>query len=135
MKTKIVIVSMFALSMILANAIVTKAQSVNESPVWISKDVQKVANKQALENKDFEKSNVTAQSLDASWVVSKGVKQNNNNTEVTAQGNIPSEGTPTWAISKDVKKDYNRKFGNSSEKSNYGTPTWIISKGVKQQGK
>ena len=68
---------------------------------WLSKDVQKVANKKQFEAEQKSNSNITAVSLDQSWVVAKGVS-NIGRTETQSAGNIQSDGIPQWTISKGV---------------------------------
>lgn len=69
----------------------------------VSKDVQKVANKQLFNDEELKKSHIHAMSLSQSWVVSKGVN-NIGSTEPVAAGNIRSKGSNDWAISKGVHR-------------------------------
>ncbi len=76
--------------------LVVNAQSGNSALV-VSKDVQRVANKKA-----FDKSGIQAQSLAfPALVISKGIIHSDVSQP---QGNIVSEGYPTWAISKGVAR-------------------------------
>lgn len=82
-------------------SITVNAQSVNSSLV-VSKDVQRVANKKAFENKDLTNSNIQAMSQPfPAIVISKGIVRP---AESEQQGNIVSKGYPTWAISKGVAR-------------------------------
>jgi hypothetical protein len=83
---------------------------------WLSKDVQKIANKKEFAT---EKSNyhITAVSMDQSWVVSKGVS-NLGRTETQSAGNIQSHGIPQWTISKGVHK-INTKQPVNKEQEDY----------------
>jgi hypothetical protein len=99
MKNKVKGVVLICL-MVMAS-IAVSAQSVTSSLV-VSKDVQRVANKQNLENEDLTKSNITAQSQPfPAIVVSKGIVRSDASA---ADGNIVSKGYPTWAISKGVAR-------------------------------
>lgn len=94
----IAIVSLVAMSVSFANA-----QTGND-PAWpVSKDVQRVVNKKALNDPNQRKSHIRAKSTDASWVVSKGVHRGGREA-VYAKGNVESKGYPTWAISKGVQQ-------------------------------
>ncbi|MBL0743168.1 hypothetical protein [Chryseolinea lacunae] len=78
------------------------AQTGND-PAWpISKDVQRVANKKALNDPNLGKSHIRAKSTDAGWVVSKGVHRGSGTA--MAKGNVASKGYPAWAISKGVQQ-------------------------------
>ena len=68
---------------------------------WLSKDVQKVANKKQLEKEERSNSNIQAVSQDQTWVVSKGISTVGR-TETESEGNIQSTGIPQVAISKGV---------------------------------
>jgi hypothetical protein len=95
-------------------AVVLSADLQAQTP-WLSKDVQKVANK-----KEFEKqstSHITAVSMDQSWVVSKGVS-NLGRTETQTAGNIQSNGIPQWTISKGVHQ-INSKQPVNKEQEDY----------------
>jgi hypothetical protein len=81
---------------------VANAQSNRENPIWISKDVQKVANKKALQNEDFRRTNIEAESVSPTWIITKGVKRTG--SDEVAKGNVRSEGTPDFVISKGVKR-------------------------------
>ena len=68
---------------------------------WLSKDVQKFANKKQLERDKHSNTNIQAVSMDDSWVLSKGISAVGR-TETQNAGNIQSTGTPQVAISKGV---------------------------------
>lgn len=68
---------------------------------WLSKDVQKVANKKELEKDKRSNSNIQAVSVDQSWVLAKGISSVGR-TESPAAGNIQSTDFPQVAISKGI---------------------------------
>ena len=68
---------------------------------WLSKDVQKVANKKELEKQKRSNTNIQAVSLENAWVLSKGISAIGK-TETQYAGNIQSTGVPQIAISKGV---------------------------------
>lgn len=87
------------MSMFLMGAVSANAQS---STAWVSKDVQRVANKKAFENEEIKKSHIQASTVSfPAIVISKGIVRP---TDTYAQGNIISKGYPTWAISKGVAR-------------------------------
>lgn len=101
MKTNIFITLIF-LSIISIGA---NAQNKNASPDWyISKDVQRVANRAYLEQQS--QSHLTIQSNGyPNWLISKGaVRITNDNQKASKQGNIVSTGYPDWIISKAVNR-------------------------------
>ena len=71
---------------------------------WLSKDVQKVANKKQFEKEKHSNTNIQAVSLDNTWVLSKGVSRIGSADTQYAEntGNIQSTGIPPIAISKGV---------------------------------
>ena len=93
------------LGLFLMGAFFTNAQSVN--PNWIvSKDVQRIANKDSFAREELSGSQFRAKSVGfPSVVISKGVFRR----EATAtKGNIKSKGTNDWVISKGVHR-YSKK--------------------------
>jgi hypothetical protein len=90
-------------------SIAVNAQSLNSS-IIVSKDVQRVANKKAFDNKNLTSSNIHALSQPfPAIVISKGIVRSAANAP---QGNIVSKGYPTWAISKGVaRKNQERIHG------------------------
>jgi galactitol-specific phosphotransferase system IIB component len=102
--TGITLVGLMAMASIAVNA-----QSVNSSLI-VSKDVQRVANKKAFENKNLTSSNIQALSQPfPAIVISKGIVRS---AASAPQGNIVSKGYPTWAISKGVaRKNQERIHG------------------------
>ena len=119
MKNKILGVVLICLMAMASIAV--SAQSVTSSLV-VSKDVQRVANKQVLENEDLTKSNIKAQSQPfPAIVISKGIVRS---AEAAPEGNIVSKGYPTWAISKGVARQSQERIRatptmNSQEKELY----------------
>jgi hypothetical protein len=75
---------------------------------WLSKDVQKIANKKQLEKDKRSNSNIQAVSLDQSWMLTKGISAIGR-TETQSDGNIESTGMPQVAISKGVHHDRSRE--------------------------
>lgn len=75
---------------------------------WLSKDVQKVANKKELAKEEQSNSHIQAVSLDQNWALSKGISSVGQ-AETTSEGNIQSTGTPQVAISKGVHKMNTKK--------------------------
>jgi hypothetical protein len=71
---------------------------------WLSKDVQKVVNKDQLEKEEHSNTNIQAVSTDYGWVLSKGISSvGNTQTQYAGSaGNIQSTGIPRIAISKGV---------------------------------
>ena len=102
--TCITVVGIMAMASITVNA-----QAVNSSRI-VSKDVQRVANKKAFENKNLTSSNIQALSQPfPAIVISKGIVRS---PASPPQGNIVSKGYPTWAISKGVaRKNQERIHG------------------------
>lgn len=86
-----------------------------QSGLPISKDVQKVANKKALENQE-QSLQTTSVPLPA-LVVSKSIQSIPNPALITAdsQGNMKSKGTPAWVNSKGVHRM--NQSENKSKKS------------------
>ena len=75
---------------------------------WLSKDVQKIANKKELEKDKISNSNIQAVSTDQSWVLSKGISSVGS-TEKQSAGNIRSTEFPQVAISKGVHQNRTKK--------------------------
>jgi hypothetical protein len=93
------------LCLLLIGVFVANAQSNNSWPV--SKGVQRYANKSSVESENAKKSHIQAQSVEfLPIVVSKGPVRP---TSVTTVGNIESKGYPTWAISKDVARENQKR--------------------------
>jgi hypothetical protein len=82
---------------------------------WLSKDVQKVANKKQLEKEERANSNIQAVSVDQNWVLSKGISSVGA-TETQSVGNIPSTGTPDVAVSKGVHQIESKKASKEEQK-------------------
>jgi hypothetical protein len=99
------------LCLLLVGAFAANAQSSNSS--WpVSKGVQRYANKSSIEDENAKKSHLQAQSVEfLPIVVSKGITRP---TSVTTVGNIESKGYPTWAISKGVAQENQKR---NSEKA------------------
>jgi hypothetical protein len=92
------LVALFVASVSFANA-----QTGND-PAWpISKDVQRVANKKSLNDPSLRQSHIRAKSLDAHWFVSKRATKASRES-MMAKGNVASNGTPSWVISKGVQR-------------------------------
>jgi hypothetical protein len=95
-------------ALILAGAgLFFSADLIAQTP-WLSKDVQKVANKKQLEKDEQSNSNIEAVSVDQSWVLTKGVSTVGM-PETQPAGNIQSTGTPDVAISKGVHQKKSKK--------------------------
>jgi hypothetical protein len=95
------VIGVVLICLMVMGSIAVSAQSVTSSLV-VSKDVQRVANKQILENEDLSNSNIQAQSQPfPAIVISKGIVRS---TESAPEGNIVSKGYPTWTISKGVAR-------------------------------
>ncbi|HZI24508.1 MAG TPA: hypothetical protein VFD46_05500 [Chryseolinea sp.] len=111
------------LSLLLISAFVANAQSSNSS--WpVSKGVQRYANKSSVEDENAKKSHIQARSVEfLPIVVSKGPVRP---TGVTTVGNIESRGYPTWAISKDVARENQKR--NSEKTVPQEQPDMNISK-------
>ena len=75
---------------------------------WLSKDVQKIANKEQLKKDQHSNSNIQAVSLDQSWVLSKGIS-NVERTKTKSAGNIQSTDFPQVAVSKGVHQIKSKK--------------------------
>jgi len=75
---------------------------------WLSKDVQKIANKKQLEKDKQSNSNIQAVSMDQSWVLTKGITTIGR-TETQSVGNIESTDIPQVAISKGVHQNRSKK--------------------------
>ena len=101
------------LCLLLIGAFVANAQSNNTS--WpVSKGVQRYANKSSVEDENAKKSHIQAKSVEfLPIVVSKGLVRP---TSVTTVGNIESKGYPTWAISKDVARE-NQKRNSGKDRT------------------
>jgi hypothetical protein len=97
--------------LMLLGVFVANAQSSNSS--WpVSKGVQRYANKSLVEDENAKKSHIQAASVEfLPIVVSKGTTRP---TGVRPVGNIESKGYPTWAISKDVARENQKR---NSEKA------------------
>jgi hypothetical protein len=94
------VIGITLMSMFLMGAVFANAQS--GSSLVVSKDVQRVANKKAFENRDIERSHIQASTVSfPAIVISKGIVRP---SEVYAKGNIVSKGYPTWAISKGIAR-------------------------------
>ena len=93
------------IGMLLMGAFFVNAQSGN--PNWIvSKDVQRIANKDKFAKEELSGSYFRAKSVDfPSIVISKGVFRRE---AIVTKGNIESKGTNDWVISKGVHR-YNKK--------------------------
>ena len=100
MRTKI-----FAMMMLAGVGLFFRSDLLAQTP-WLSKDVQKVANKKQLEQD--KNSNIQVVSTDQSWVVAKGVSSLGT-TEKQSVGNIQSTGMPQVAISKGVHQTTPKK--------------------------
>jgi hypothetical protein len=75
---------------------------------WLSKDVQKVANKKQLEKEKQSNTNIQAVSTENVWVLSKGISAVGR-TETQYAGNVQSTGIPQIAISKGVHQTKPKK--------------------------
>jgi hypothetical protein len=92
------------LCLFLVPAFFAGAQSNNSHP-WISKDVQRVANKNMLENEIRNNTHIEAKSVGYPAVaLSKGVHRIGKTSVTTTKGNIVSKGYPDWTISKGVQR-------------------------------
>ncbi len=93
------------IGMFLMGAFFVNGQSGN--PNWIvSKDVQRVANKDKFAREELRGSYFQAKSVDfPSTVISKRVVRQE---EISTKGNVESKGTNDWIISKGVHR-YNEK--------------------------
>jgi hypothetical protein len=81
----------------------TSHQLMAQTAWTVSKDVQKVANKELFSDEELMKSHIHAMSLNQSWVVSKGVSNVGRTETAVATGNIRSSNND-WAISKGVHR-------------------------------
>jgi hypothetical protein len=103
------------MSIFLLSSTLVSAQNGNNSLV-VSKGVQDVANKKAFEDENSKKSHIQAKSVEfPAIVISKGIVQP---TGQPAEGNITSEGYPTWAISKGTARhnmELHQKKADSNE--------------------
>lgn len=90
------------LGFVLAGVICSYGQSSKPSPAWLSKDVQRIANKRNFEAENSTSINIRTKSLSQMWIVSKGV--NRGMTDRPEKGNIVSKGIPAWTISKGVQR-------------------------------
>lgn len=88
---------------------------------WLSKDVQKVANKKQFAAEEKNSQHITAVSLDQSWVVSKGVS-NLGRTDTQSAGNIQSHGIPQWTVSKGVHQINTKQPQNKEQEDYRSTP-------------
>ncbi len=96
--------------LLLAGTFFANAQAKNTS-LPVSKGVQQYANKSAF-NEEAKKSHIQAKSVDfPAVVISKGIVRP---TDVLVAGNIESKGYPTWAISKGVARENQKR---NSEKA------------------
>jgi len=75
---------------------------------WLSKDVQKIANKKQLEKDKQSNTNIQAVTLDQSWLLAKGVSSIGS-TETQSVGNIQSTDVPQVAVSKGVHQSRPKK--------------------------
>lgn len=96
MKTKI-----FAVVILAGFGLFSGTDLLAQTP-WLSKDVQKIANKKQLEKDQLSNSNILAASIDQNWVHSKGIATVGSTEAKPSVGNIPSTGIPQVAISKGV---------------------------------
>jgi hypothetical protein len=95
------------LGLFLAGAFVVNAQTNNSHP-WISKDVQKIANKKMLNDVDYKASHIEATTVGYPAVaMSKGVHKVSASSEISTsatKGNMISKGYPYWTVSKGVQR-------------------------------
>ncbi len=99
--------SIFAVMILAGVGLFFSSDLLAQTP-WLSKDVQKVANKKQLEQEKNSNTNIQAVSTDQSWVLTKGISSIGTTDEQSA-GNIQSTGTPQVAISKGVHQTKPKK--------------------------
>lgn len=108
------------MSTFLLSSILVSGQNGNNSLV-VSKGVQHVANKKAFEDENSKKPHIQAKSVEFPAIaISKGIVQP---TGQLAEGNIASEGYPTWAISKGAARhnmELHQKKADSNESPSEG---------------
>ena len=89
-------------------AVMANGQSTDQ-PAWsVSKDVQKIANKQLFEDESLKASHINAVVVSSTWNISKGVHQIGQSSEV-GNSNIVSTGVPDWVVSKGVQRVQRKK--------------------------
>jgi len=104
MKKGIIVIGLLCLLTI--GAFVANAQSSNSS-LPVSKGVQRYANKSSVEDENAKKSHIQAKSVEfLPIVVAKGIARP---SSVATVGNIESKGYPTWAISKGVARENQKR--------------------------
>ena len=109
-------------------AIMANGQSV-EQPAWsVSKDVQKVANKQLFEDESLKASHINAVVMSPTWNVSKGVHQIGKSSDV-GKGNVVSTGVPDWVISKGVQRIQRKKADSQKKQEIFKREDEITRKG------
>lgn len=93
------------LGLFVVSAFIVNAQTNNVHP-WISKDVQKVANKKMLANEHYQASHIIAKTVGYPAIaLSKGVHRVSTGPAIsTSENNIVSKGYPYWTISKGVQR-------------------------------
>ena len=99
--------TLFAGLILAGSGLLFSSDLVAQTP-WLSKDVQKIANKEQLEKEKDTNSNIQVVSVDQSWVQSKGVSLVAV-PEKQSVGNVQSTDYPQVAISKGVHQDKSKK--------------------------
>ena len=107
--------------LLLIGTFVANAQAKNTS-LPVSKGVQQYANKSAF-SEEAKKSHIQAKTVDfPAVVISKGITPS---TNAVVAGNMESKGYPTWAISKGVAQENQKR--NSEKAVPQGQPDFNLS--------
>ncbi|HEX5167606.1 MAG TPA: hypothetical protein VFW11_00430 [Cyclobacteriaceae bacterium] len=99
--SKLLLVGLFSFAAVVANA-----------QIYVSKGVQKYANKTAYESSQNEQTKLRSVETPA-IALSKGVHKIGDEGENTSKGNIVSKGYPYWTIAKGIPHHHLRNQNNS----------------------